>query len=247
MTALTGLLAAAAGHPLGRGTLVTSAVFTGQLSIGWSNDLIDEARDRAAGRSDKPVARGAISRRIVRTATAIALVACFVLSLACGLPSAAAHLLLVVAAGWAYNLGVKRTVLSPVPYAVAFGALPAVVWLALPSRPWPPGWMMLTGALLGVGAHLLNVLPDLADDEATGVRGLPHRLGARGVRWSAPLVLLAGSVVVAVGPGTSAFGWVTLGACVVLAGVAFGSRGRLPFLAAIGIAAIDVVSLVVRS
>src|SRR3712207_7375206 len=32
---------------------------------------------------------------------------------------------------------------------------------------------------LGVGAHLLNVLPDLEDDAATGVRGLPHVLGPR--------------------------------------------------------------------
>ena len=50
------------------------------------------------------------------------------------------------------------------------------------DRAWPPAWMMATGAVLGVGAHLLNALPDLADDDATGVRGLPQRLGAGRVR-----------------------------------------------------------------
>ena len=30
--------------------LVGLAVLAGQLSVGWSNDLIDEARDRAVGR-----------------------------------------------------------------------------------------------------------------------------------------------------------------------------------------------------
>jgi 4-hydroxybenzoate polyprenyltransferase len=170
-----------------------------------------------------------------------------VLSLACGWASGLVHLLLGVASGWAYNLWFKRTPLSPLPYAVAFGALPAVVTLALPSPTWPPAWVLVTGALLGVGAHLLNALPDLADDEATGVRGLPHRLGARVVRWLAPAVLLAGSVVAAYGPGLDGTGLGLLAACVALAVVAVVGRGRLPFVAAVLIALANVVSLVARS
>ena len=61
--------------------------------------------------------------------------------------------------------------------------------------------MPAAGALLGVGAHLVNVLPDLADDEATGVRGLPHRIGARRLPVVAAGVLAAGSLVVALGAG----------------------------------------------
>ena len=107
--------------------------------------------------------------------------------------------------------------------------------------------MLVTGALLGVGAHLLNALPDLADDEATGVRGLPHRLGEPVVRWLAPAVLLAGSVVAAFGPGLDATGLGLLAACVALAVVAVVGRGRLPFVAAVLIALANVVSLVARS
>jgi len=254
VTVLTALLAWSAGHTPARGLLVTAAVLTGQLSIGWSNDLVDVRRDRAVGRPDKPVAAGEVSERVVRAACAVALVACVVLSFACGWRSALVHLVLGVASGWAYNLWFKRAPLSPLPYAVAFAALPAVVTLALPSPAWPPGWVLVTGALLGVGAHLLNVLPDLADDEATGVRGLPHRLGERVVRWLAPAVLLAGSVVAAYGPvagsgvgSLDASGLALLLACVVLAVVAVVARGRLPFVAAVLIALADVVSLVLRS
>ena len=247
VTVLTALLAMSAGHPLGRGVLVTAAVLAGQLSIGWSNDLVDARRDRAVGRTDKPLASGEISDRTIRFACGAALFACVVLSLACGWASGLVHLTLGVASGWAYNLWLKRTAFSPLPYAVAFGALPAVVSLALPTPVWPPPWMVVTGALLGVGAHLLNALPDLADDEATGVRGLPHRLGAPVVRWLAPAVLLAGSVVAAYGPGPDAVGLGLLAASVALAVVAVVGRGRLPFVAAVLIALANVVSLVVRS
>jgi 4-hydroxybenzoate polyprenyltransferase len=106
---------------------------------------------------------------------------------------------------------------------------------------------MVTGALLGVGAHLLNALPDLADDEATGVRGLPQRLGATLVRWLAPGVLLAGTAVAAYGPGIDAEGVLLLAVCAVLAVVAVVARGRLPFVAAVGIALANVVALVVRA
>jgi len=248
VTALTALLAIAAGHDLRSGLLVTAAVATGQLSIGWSNDLIDAARDRKVGRPDKPIARGEISVSLVQRAVAVALFLCVVLSLACGLVAAAVHLVLGVGSGWAYNLYFKRSLWSPLPYAVAFGTLPAVVTLALPDPEWPAPWTFLAGALLGVGAHLLNALPDLADDASTGVHALPHRLGERRVRVLAPLVLLAASCVVVFGPGTpdSPAPWVSLGVCVVLAVVSMTSRGRTPFLAAIGIALVDVISLVLR-
>ncbi|MBI4899656.1 MAG: UbiA family prenyltransferase [Actinobacteria bacterium] len=243
VTTLTGLLAASAGHSLLRGALVTLAVLAGQLSIGWSNDIIDASRDRATGRTDKPLARGDLSEGGVWTATGVAVAACVALSVACGLTAAAVHLLLGVAWGWAYNLWFKRTVVSPLPYALAFAALPAFVTLALPTPRWPPGWVLLTGALLGTGAHLLNALPDLADDEATGVRGLPHLLGGSAVRVLAPVVLLVGSVVAAFGEGLHPWPIGLLATCVILATVAVSGKGRVPFYAAVGIALANVLSL----
>ncbi len=245
VTVLAGLLAASAGSSPARTALVVATVLTGQLTIGWSNDLVDLARDRAVGRRDKPLATGAVPVSMARRACGTAVVLTVLLSAACGLLAGAVHLV-CVAAGWAYNLGLKATVWSWAPYAVAFGALPVFAVLAQdgPARPEP--WMAAAGALLGVGAHLVNVLPDLADDAATGVRGLPHRLGARGAQVTAVVVLCTATAVIALGaPGIPVQAMVpALGLVAVLAGVALVTSGRTPFRAAIGVALVDVLLLV---
>ena len=130
---------------------------------------------------------------------------------------------------------------------MAFGSLPAVVSLALPEHRLPPAWMVAAGALLGVGAHLLNALPDLADDLETGVRGLPHRLGAHRLRWLAPAVLLAASAVTVFGPAATVGGWAWGRWPSAWPCAASRSPGEVaPFAAAVGIAAVDVVTLVLR-
>jgi 4-hydroxybenzoate polyprenyltransferase len=245
VTLLAGLLAGAVGLGAGGVTLVVAAVLTGQLSIGWSNDLIDLSRDRTVGREDKPLVDGRISERAVRAACALAVVATVPLSLACGWLAGAVHLV-CVAAGWVYNLGAKATAWSWLPYAVAFACLPAFV--SLTDRPdrLPPLWLPVAGALLGVGAHVVNVLPDLADDAATGVRGLPHRLGARWSQVVAAAVLVAAALVIVVGAPVHS-GLVAAAALVLTAGlaaVALLAHGRTPFRAAIAMALVDVAMLV---
>lgn len=244
VTVLTGLLAAALDLAPGRAALVVLAVLTSQLSIGWSNDLLDVARDRRVGRTDKPLATGALPLAVARTACVAAVVLTVPLGFALGLAAGALNLL-CTAAGWAYNLGVKATVWSAVPYVVAFGAIPALVGVARPGGDLPPVWMPVAGALLGVGAHFLNVLPDLGDDAATGVRGLPHRLGAHWTPVVATAVLVAASLVIVLGSGVSVGpGVVALVLVAALAGLALRGSGRGPFLAAVGIALVDVALLV---
>ncbi|MGA9749990.1 MAG: UbiA family prenyltransferase [Nocardioides sp.] len=244
VTALVALLAWHAGLDAGTLTLVVAAVLAGQLSIGWSNDLIDAARDRQVGRADKPLVTGSLDTRAVAIACVAALVAAVALSSALGLVAGLVNLLLHVGGGWAYNLGLKATAWSWVPYAVAFGALPAVVALAAGD---PVAWSAcVAGGLLGVGAHLLNALPDLDDDAATGVRGLPHRLGTR---WAAPVavVVLAVATVVVVGAAPvsgPAATWLPIAAVAALSAVALRSSGRTAFRAAVGIALVDVLVLV---
>lgn len=218
------------------------------MTIGWTNDLIDRGRDSAVGRADKPLATGELSVGPVRAVCGTAVAATVVLSLLCGLVAGLVHLG-CVAAGWSYNLGLKATVWSWAPYAVAFGGLTVFVSLAGPTGTVPPAWIPLVAALLGVGAHLVNALPDLADDEATGVRGLPHRLGARRTRIAAVVVLGAASVVVVA--NSPAAPWpvriVALLVVAVLAGVALTARGRTPFWVAVAIALVDAVLLVLAS
>ncbi|WP_345036537.1 UbiA family prenyltransferase [Georgenia daeguensis] len=249
VTVLATLAAVVAGHAPGGVVLVALAVLAGQLTIGWSNDLVDAARDRAVGRADKPVATGELPVPVLRGALLAASVACVVASALLGVAAGLTHLVLLVGSGWAYNLWLKRTVLSWLPYVVAFGSLPAVVWLALDPPARPPAWMVAVGALLGLGAHLVNVLPDLADDAATGVRGLPHRLGARATGILAVAALTAGSAVALLAPAgrTGPWAWVLLAAAAGLAVGAILRGGRAPFRAALVIAVVDVVVLLVRA
>lgn len=245
VTVVAALLAVAAGLSGAVLIGVVAAVAAGQLTIGWVNDLVDLRRDRAVGRADKPLAAGRVPAGWVVPAVALAGVACVVASLAAGWRSGLVHLLLVVGAGQAYNLGLKATALSWLPYAVAFGALPAVPPLAGDPPAWPPWWTVAAGAGLGVGAHVLNALPDLADDLRTGVRGFPHRLGARRGRWVAAGLLVVASLLAALGPGRPPpWVWGALLLVAVLAAVTLGGRGRWPFRAALGIAVLDVVLLV---
>ncbi len=75
VTVLAGLLAVAVDLPRSGPCWWSRAVLTGQLSIGWSNDLVDRGRDRAVGRTDKPLATGAPpSGRRPRAAVAVVVV-----------------------------------------------------------------------------------------------------------------------------------------------------------------------------
>ncbi len=180
-----------------------AAVLTGQLSVGWHNDWLDAGRDAAAGRPDKPVAAGDISRRTVTRCALGALTAAVPLSFASGWRAGLVHLTAVLLA-WSYNARLKATAVSFVPYAVAFPLLVAFVTLGGPAASWPPWWALAAAALLGCSAHLVNAVPDLADDLAAGVRGLPHRLGRARSVTATVVLLLAATAVESFGPGRPA-------------------------------------------
>jgi 4-hydroxybenzoate polyprenyltransferase len=247
VTTVTALLAVGQDLSAYRAVVVTAAVFTGQLTIGWGNDLVDAARDREVGRSDKPLANDELRPSTVRACLLVAALACVALSLAVGWRSAVVHLGLGVACGHLYNLLLKSSIWSWAPYAVAFGTLPAVVTLADVPHHWPPLWMMGAAAALGIAAHFFNVLPDLAADATTGVRGLPHRVGAARGRVLAITLLVGASVVAALGPegAPDARAWAALTLVAVLAVVATLGHGRTPFQAAMLIALVDVVLITV--
>ncbi|MFE6698949.1 UbiA family prenyltransferase [Streptomyces sp. NPDC057718] len=250
VTALACALALGSGLGGPRSALVTAAVLTGQLSVGWCNDAYDARRDARAGRRGKPAADGTVGAGAVWAAAGIALAVCVPLSLACGILAGTVHLA-AVAAAWLYNLRLKATALSWLPYVAGFGALPAAVALSLPGGPSPRWWTVAAGALLGFAAHLADTLPDIALDRAAGIRGLPHRLGDTGTRLLLPLPLLGATAVLALGPpgpvdATGAAALV-LAATASLAGPALGRRWRKAALAgAVAVAAVDLALLLVR-
>jgi 4-hydroxybenzoate polyprenyltransferase len=250
------LLALGVGHRGWSLVGVAAAVGATQLSVGWVNDWLDADRDSATGRTDKPVAAGDIDRRTVGIAGLISALAAPVLGLPFG-SAATVCISVVTVFALLYDWPLKSTPLSLLPYLVAFGALPAFVVLALPGDRLPPWWLVAAGALLGGGAHFANVLPDLADDAATGVRGLPHRLGARASQLAAAAFLLAATLVLVFGPAgpPSWAGLAAVAAAVVAlpvgwyAGIRAIGRGDRPvamFRSVIVVALIDVVLLISR-
>ncbi|MGH7776669.1 MAG: UbiA family prenyltransferase [Candidatus Dormibacterales bacterium] len=194
VTTLSTLLAVSTGR--GWGSLwVASAIGTGQLHVGWTNDFLDRHRDAAAGRRDKPVARGAVDQRAVGWAAALALPAAMLLSTESGTRAAAAHGVSLLAAG-VYNLGLKGTALSPLAYAAGFGALPSFLTLGAQDGESAPPWATVAGALLGSGAHFLQVLPDIERDRAQGTMGLPQRLGLRTSALAGSVMMSASALTV---------------------------------------------------
>ena len=64
-------------------------------------------------------------------------------------------------------------------------------------------------------------MPDLDDDVETGVRGLPHRIGARATAVACPVLLGAASLVILLGTsgGSDTGAWWRWAAVVALLGV----------------------------
>nr|WP_239095855.1 UbiA family prenyltransferase [Micromonospora lutea] len=254
VTTVAGLLAVGVGHPPGGVVAVVLTVAASQFAVGWTNDLLDADRDATVGRTDKPLASGALGRRTVAVAAAMAATATVGLALTTN-PAAALCATVALVSALLYDWPLKSTPLSVLPYTISFGALPAFVVLALPGAPPPPIWLVAAAALLGAGAHFANVLPDFADDARTGIRGLPHRLGPAGSRAAAVGLLIAATVTLVLGPPGPPTG---VGLAAVVAAVMIfilawylgrsgdrpGARPVAAFRAVLLVALIDVVLLV---
>lgn len=240
VTALAVAVGIAAGLDLARLLLLALAVFCGQLSVGISNDAIDVARDRAVGRTDKPIARGDVSERSAWIAALALVVVALALSAILGFGMLVAHAI-ALASAWAYNAGMKSTPLSIVPFVVSFGIFPSLATLSAAEPSLAPAWVWVAGAALGAAVHLTNVLPDLDDDDRTGVRGLPHRLGARASTVIAVLGILVGALAVLLGPvaDTSA------GALTLDVG-AIGVIASIFFVAVVAVALVTLIIALVR-
>lgn len=222
VTVLAVALGVAAGLEPWRVAVLAGAVLAGQLSVGISNDAIDAARDRAVGRTDKPVARGDVSVRAAWAAAVTAVAVAVALSVWLGPWMAAAHAV-ALASAWSYNAVLKNTALSVLPFLVSFGLFPSLATLAAADPQPAASWATVAGAALGAAVHLTNVLPDLDDDARTGVRGLPHRIGVRASVILAVVGILVGAVAVLIGSsvtepaGIGAVAWAFFAAVVLVA------------------------------
>ncbi len=170
--------------------IIAFGVFLGQLLVGFTNDLNDYQDDLKHNRSNKPLVGGQITTaqllRAIKIVAPIAVVVNIVGPL--GVKGGLIYLF-GVGMGISYNLYFKSTLLSPLPYAIAFAALVACIVVATDRN--PPLWLMSAASLLGVAAHFANVLKDLDQDLSSGIKGLPQRVGKRYSRIIVSLLLIS--------------------------------------------------------
>lgn len=199
VTAFTTALAARSGTPR-QAARVGATVLCGQLAVGWTNDFLDRADDTAAARTDKPIAAGEVPASLVRNCAVAATVLSVPLSLRSGARAGLVHLV-AVASGLAYDAGLKRSPASVLPYLTAFGAFPAFAAMAVAPDRRPPIVPSVAGALLGAGAHFVNVVPDIAVDVDAGILGLPQRLGPSASILVGAALMAGSAAVVATSSG----------------------------------------------
>ena len=162
----------------GPALVITFGVFCGQLVVGWSNDIIDYKDDLLHNRQKKPLVSGQISLRLLQNSLRVMLPLAIVINLLGPLGLVGGSLsVLAIGLAVAYNFYFKFTIFSWLPFAIAFGSLPSC--MALSKGQAPELWMWLGGALLGTAAHFLNVIKDMDQDQASGIKGLPQRVGTR--------------------------------------------------------------------
>jgi 4-hydroxybenzoate polyprenyltransferase len=162
----------------GPAIVIAFGIFLGQLLVGWSNDLYDYQDDLKHNRSSKALISGLVSKKQLLVAVKVVAPLAVIFNLFGPLGIKGGLLYLFgVGMGVAYNFYFKSTLLSPLPYALAFAAL--VGSLVIATDRLPPIWLLAAGALLGVAAHFANVLKDLDQDLASDIAGLPQRLGKK--------------------------------------------------------------------
>ena len=153
-----------------------AAMVAFQSGIGALNDVRDAPADRAA-KPRKPIPAGLISPASA-IATAVAAFAIgVVLSAPSGLPTVIVGLI-GAAIGVAYDLRLKGTSWSWLPFALGIPLLPVYAWLGATGS--IPGWFaVLVPAAVAAGAALAigNALADIDRDAASGTDSIAVRLG----------------------------------------------------------------------
>ncbi|MSX69573.1 MAG: hypothetical protein F2751_02465 [Actinobacteria bacterium] len=175
--------------------VIAFGVFTGQLVVGWSNDLYDYQDDLRHARMNKPLVAKSITKESLQKWLSFMVAFSFIANLLgpLGIKGGLVYMF-GVAWGVGYNFYFKFSPLSPLPFAIAFAALPSCIVISKDIT--PPLWMWLGGALLGMAAHFINVIKDMKEDQISQIGGLPQRLGTtKSVISALVLVLLAVTVI----------------------------------------------------
>lgn len=173
----------------GPALVIAFGIFLGQLLVGFTNDLYDYQDDLKHNRTDKPLVSGKITTAQLKSAIKIVTPLAILVNLfgPLGVNGGLIYLL-GVGLGISYNFYFKFTLLSPLPYALAFAALVAAIVVATDRT--PPLWLLISSACLGVAAHFANVIKDINEDLKSEIIGLPQKLGKKTSRVIIGILLI---------------------------------------------------------
>jgi 4-hydroxybenzoate polyprenyltransferase len=187
------LIAVVAGG--GPGTAIALGVsMTGlQFAIGAVNDIVDAPAD-AGRKAGKPIPAAAVTPGQARV-VAVASGAAGLLIAAVVDPGLVPLALVVLGIGLAYDLWLKGTTLSWLPFAAGIPLLPVYGWLGATGG-LPGVFLVLVPAAANAGTALAiaNAIVDTERDEAAGQKSIALALGLR----RAAVLVLGLHVVVAV-------------------------------------------------
>jgi 4-hydroxybenzoate polyprenyltransferase len=223
-----------------------------QFSISALNEWADADLDRLAGRR-RPIPLGLLSPSTALSVAALCGVGAFLLSTLAQFGTVALLLVGVgLACGWAYDLRLKGTPLSFLPFAIAFPLMPFWIGL-LAGRPSSAlAILFLGGSPLATAIHLADAIPDRDRDREAGLRTLAVALGQPGAELVAVGLLLIGtlvSIVLTIHGGQTAItalALVTVAAAAIVLGLSFRANpspllGKWIVIAAAVVAAVPLV------
>jgi 4-hydroxybenzoate polyprenyltransferase len=216
-------VAVLAGAPTPTAIRLGLAMTALQLGIGAVNDLVDAPRD-AGLKAGKPIPDGLVSTRGAGLVAAGAFLLGLVVAISLG-PLVTSLAIVVIAIGLAYDLWLKGTVWSWLPFAVGIPILPVFGWAGATGG-LAPMFSVLVPAAVAAGAALAigNSLVDLERDRAAGISSVAIALGEGTARLVA--IALLGAIAIVAVVSSSTFGGGLPATMIV------GLLGTLPVLAA---------------
>ncbi len=229
--AVTVALALLAGATGGRAALLGVVMLAIQFSIGAFNDVLDAPADARAGRS-KPVVDGRVPARVAAGVAAVLGPAGLVLAALAG-PAVALVALAGYGVGLAYDLRLKASPWSWLPFATGIPLLPIFAWVgATGELPVPILVLAGLGVVGGAAIAIANSLADAERDAASGTATVAAALGpAWAIRLGALLSFAVGGIAVTsavILAGSVAGTWLACaGAATLVAGVGIGIQGHL--------------------
>jgi 4-hydroxybenzoate polyprenyltransferase len=227
-----------------------------QAGIGATNDLVDAPRD-AGRKPNKPIPAGVVSRQAAFVVAVVSFASGVALAGVAGGLTGVALGLVVIAIGLTYDLWLKGTAWSWLPFAIGIPVLPVFGWLGATGT-LPVEFVVLIPAAVGAGAALAisNSLVDVDRDRGAGSSSIAIALGPTKA-WLIHVSMLVGVAVAAVASvwplgGSSAGAAAVALAAIPPVGAALTGRGggatrreRVWEIEAVGVAVLGIAWLLV--